>query len=158
LRDDVELLLQSLSDILTRKLSIIRAIRAEETNCRYYLKSGDTERLAFSINHCSGFAAEADVLDYDAAAARGALVRSLGITGDRLVPFLRSSGEPAATALSSLIAVLDGEIRALKPDHDRMLDDMENRYREMERERRSLAALGRVLERGEIKDPRDSSS
>jgi hypothetical protein len=158
LRDDVELLLQHLSGILTRKLTLLRSIRTEEKNGRYYLKCGDIERLSSSIETCSELVMEIDALDYDASVARNALARTLGIPEGRLVAFLRSSGEENALKPVSLLTSIAAETGALAPEHERLLADMEAKRGEMERERRSLESFGRVLGAGDLKGRRDSSS
>ncbi|TAL32949.1 MAG: hypothetical protein EPN93_14880 [Spirochaetes bacterium] len=158
MRDDAELLLRSLSEILTAKLSLLRAIRAEETNGRYYLKSEDTDRLAQSIDRCTGLVADTDVLDFDAAAVRASLARVLGVQAGGLHPFLRTVSGSAVEAYLAVQADILEETRALKDGHDRLVEEIESRFRSMENERRSLAALGRVLGIDAIRDPRDPSS
>jgi hypothetical protein len=158
LRDDAELLLRSLSEILTAKLSLLRAIRAEETNGRYYLKSGDTDRLAQSVKQCTALVADTDVLDFEAAAARASLARILGVETAGLQAFLRAASGPGVKAYLSLLKEIREETRLLKGGHDQLMEEIALQYRSMESERRSLAALGSVLGIDAIKDQRDPSS
>jgi len=158
LRDDVEHLLQRFSEILTRKLTLLRSIRTEENNGRYYLTCGDLDRLASSIETCSELVIEIDALDYDASGTRSALARTLGVPEESLVAFLRSSGEESALKTVSLLSIIAAQTRALAPEHERLLALMEAKRVEMEREKRSLESFGRVLGAGEIKGRRDSSS
>ena len=124
MRDDVGGLLTRLLELYRNKKDLLRTLRLDEGDKRYFLKSGDTERLLESFERERPFFASIDEIDMKISSIRRDLCAILGVDESGFHATLVSIDEPLVDELLSEISDISLCIREIMREHATLFEKM----------------------------------
>ena len=108
-----------------RKLSLMEGFTRSLADRRYYIKTGDTERLSSAVSEGGALLELVDTIDYEIGAAFDRIASIAGIDRRDIEDMLRGSGHPGALELLDIRSRIRSLITGALKDHDALIEGME---------------------------------
>ncbi|HSV97058.1 MAG TPA: hypothetical protein VLM75_09005 [Spirochaetota bacterium] len=125
MRADLEELFDSLILLHRRKLALLEGFARSIVDKRYYLKTGDIERLAEAVADDSALFELIDTIDYDIGCARDRMNAITGTEGHGIDELMNKSGGPKAAELFEIRSAVGIVLRNASKEHDELARGME---------------------------------
>lgn len=125
MRADLQEILVSLLDLHRRKLSLLECYARSLADRRYYLKTGDTERLSSAVSEGGVLLELVDAIDYEIGAGFDRIASIAGVERRDIDDMLRVSGHPKAVELFEIRARIGSLIAGAIKDYETLVEEME---------------------------------
>ncbi len=92
---------------------------------RYYVKTGDVERLSSAVLDDNTLFALIDTIDFEISAARDRMIAIAGTDRRGIEELLKGSGSPKASELAEIRSTLQSALMSASKEHDELVKEME---------------------------------
>ncbi|MCU0845991.1 MAG: hypothetical protein MUC76_13825 [Spirochaetes bacterium] len=125
MRADLEELLDSLILLHQWKRALLEGFARSLVDKRYYLKTGDIDRLAEAVADDNALFELIDTIDYEIGSARDRMIALTGMGSGGIEELLNTSAGPKAAVLFEIRAAVGIVLRNASIEHDELIRGME---------------------------------
>ncbi len=125
MRADLEELVDSLVLLHRRKLSLLEGFARSLADKRYFLRTGDTERLAEAVACDNSLFELIDTIDFEIGSTIDRMAAINGTDRNGLEDLLKKSGSPGAAGLFEIRSAVRRVLKNSSVEHDELIHQME---------------------------------